>query len=389
MKQNRFEDNPILDPTEGVPLFRPHIPKNSKLEISHTLDTRWIGQGPKVDKFENQFSKKFLSGDPGISVNSGTSALHLSYLLAGLKSTDEVLVPLFTCTATNIPLLYLNCKIRFVDVDPATLNISIEDLGKKISAKTKAIVVVHYGGFPVDLEAVRKIADELKIPVISDNAHAVGTKVNGIDIHEFCDYSMYSFQAIKHITTGDGGMIGLSSKHIENVEEKKSLAKKLRWFGIDREAKQGGIWENDITDIGFKYQMTDLSASLGIAAMEEIDETINLRRNLLNRYEENLIENDDLQIIGKSNGKVTHGAWLFTIKSKKRKKIQEKLRNQKIESGQVHFRNDIYSIFANHLIKNEKFPNMDLIEDDYLVLPLHTHISLSDVDRICEIINSV
>jgi dTDP-4-amino-4,6-dideoxygalactose transaminase len=294
-----------------------------------------------------------------------------------------VLCPVFTCTATNIPLLYLKVKLVFVDVDPETLNISILDLKNKISEKSRAIVVVNYGGLPADMDEINKIAKENSLIVMNDNAHALGAKYKNQEIGLTSDFSMYSFQAIKHITTGDGGMIGLNSTQLE----KKDLLKRVRWFGIDRQSKQNGIWENDIKEIGFKYQMTDLAASLGISALRSFESTITHRISLLKRYEELLQENSDVKIIAKSNSVSQHAAWLFTIRIKNRRDLQKHLRENGIESNQVHFRNDKYSIFQSDSNAGSQFPNMDDIEDEYLVLPLHTKMDKGDVERVCHVIS--
>ena len=144
-----FKELSIMSDKKGTVLFYPYIPKSSLKILKQRLSTRWIGQGPMVDKFEKKFSKIFLNGDECVSTGSGTDALHLAYILAGIKKNDEVIAPVFTCTATNIPLLYIGAKIKFVDVDPQTMNLDINDLKKKISKKTKAIVCVHYGGIHV------------------------------------------------------------------------------------------------------------------------------------------------------------------------------------------------------------------------------------------------
>ena len=377
-------ESPILeDSVSNIVLFTPNIPDDALSHISTSLSTRWIGQGPKVDLFETEFSKRFLAGNECISVNSGTSALHLSYIAAGIGEGDEVLCPVFTCTATNIPLLYLKAKLVFVDIDLDTLNMSIQDLKDKISSKTKAIVVVHYGGLPANMDEINKIANDNNILVINDNAHALGAIYKGKEIGLTSDFSMYSFQAIKHITTGDGGMVGLNIDQIE----KKDMLKRIRWFGIDRESKQGGVWENDITEVGFKYQMTDIAASLGIAGLRSFDKTLLHRIKLLKRYEELLDKNKDIKIIAKSNSDSQHASWLFTIRVKERRSLQRHLRDHNIESNQVHFRNDRYSIFKNNSNANSEFPNMDDIEDEYLVLPLHTKMDLNHVDRICQTIS--
>ena len=265
-----------------------------------------------------------------------------------------------------------------VDVDIKTLNISIEDLKRKITPKTKAITCVHYGGLPCDMDEIHALAKEYGIPVIEDAAHALGAKYNGKYIGTISEFTMFSFQAIKHLTTGDGGLITFSNPSL------KDLACRLRWFGIDREDKQKGIWENDIKEIGYKYQMTDIGAAIGLAGLEEFDETLAYRKSLYKRYLFNLKDFSDIQIVDDFDSRKEHAAWLFTILAKRRLDLQMKLRSLKIESGQTHYRNDRYSVFGC----NDEFPNMDLIDDDYLILPLHTKMSIEDVDRVCNVIKS-
>lgn len=378
MKNAPKNDLPLMSTDEGIVLFHPQIPKNAKKYVSEVLDTRWIGQGPKVQEFERNFKNQFQLPGPALAVGSGTDALHLAYLLAGIKEGDEVLSPLFTCTATNIPLLYIGAKIKFIDVDPKTLNISIEDLKKKISKNTKAIICVHYGGLPCDMDEIHSLANQYNIPVIEDAAHALGASYNNKLIGTISQFTMYSFQAIKHLTTGDGGLLTFMDDSLEK------LAGRLRWFGIDRDNKQKGIWENDIKEIGYKYQMTDISAAIGLAGLEEFEETLSFRRKLYDRYVEQLKDFKDVTIVDDFNPKKGHAAWLFTILVKRRLDLQKKLREHGIESGQTHYRNDRYSIFKC----NETFPNMDLIDDEYLILPLHTKMTLLDVNRICETIKT-
>ncbi len=377
---NPGHEVPILPIGDGnLPLFIPEIPEGAFEEVKSTLSSRWIGQGPKVDLFEKDFNTLIGNANPSIAVGSGTDALHLAYLLADIQPGDEVLTPVFTCTATNIPLLYIGAKPVFVDVDPKTLNIDVLHARKLINKNTKAIVCVHYAGLPCDMDAIQELADEFGIPVIEDAAHAVGATYKSRPVGTISDFTMFSFQAIKHITTGDGGL--LTFKNPELLEK----AKRLRWFGIDRSAKQLGVWENDIKDIGFKYQMTDLGASIGLASIRNFDATLSLRRTLLHRYYSKLEENPHVEILGRESEGLHHAAWLFTIRVKDRKKLQAKLLANKIESNQVHYRNDRYSIFSPTKLD---LPNMDAIEQEYLVLPLHTKMNTDDVDRVCEVINS-
>ncbi len=371
---------PLMPVAEGnLVLFHPHIPANAAAKVAEVLNTRWIGQGPKVDEFETLFSHRFTSGNPSLAVGSGTDALHLAYLMAGITEGDEVVVPVFTCTATNIPLLYIGAKIVFVDVDPETLNLNIEHLRSVVTDKTKAIVCVHYAGLPCDMDEIQEIANSFGIPVIEDAAHALGAQYKGRNIGEISDFTMFSFQAIKHITTGDGGLV--SFKDLGLTE----LGRRLRWFGIDRTSKQLGIWENDIKEIGYKYQMTDIGAALGIAGLEDFTSILEIRQQLLRRYHENLASNSKVKILGKLASDRTHAAWLMTIAVENRRVLQKLLLDNGIESNQVHYRNDRYSIFGS---RRENLPNMDMLEEKYLCLPLHTKMSMKDVDRVCEVINS-
>ena len=371
----------MKDESDNIVMFYPHVPKSAKSAVMEVLDTRWIGQGPKVKLFEEGFSKKFASKFPAIAVGSGTDALHLSYILAGLKPGDEVIAPVFTCTATNIPFLYMGVKILFSDINPNTMNLDVNHVQQLMNKNVKAIVCVNYGGLPCDMDELQAIADEWNIPVIEDAAHAVGAKYKGMSIGSISDFTMFSFQAIKHITTGDGGMLIVKNKELVDKAER------VRWFGIDRKAKQAGIWENDITEIGYKYQMTDIAASMGIASLQEFDEVSSLRKKLFRVYCEELTGFDRVKIVGNDFDDREHAAWLFTVIVEDRYSLQEKLRENKIESNQVHFRNDRYSIF-NDFTNGKEFPNMDQIEDKYLVLPLHTMMNENDVRRVCSVIKS-
>jgi perosamine synthetase len=375
-----IDELPLMDVSkENIVLCHPHIPRTALQQIEDTLKSRWIGQGPKVNEFEKRFSEKFGDGHPAISVGSGTDALHLAYILANIQEGDEVITPVFTCTATNIPLLYERAKIVFSDVQKNTLNIDPHHVAQLVNERTKAIVCVHYGGLPCDMKELKEIADTWGIPIIEDAAHGIGGSYHNKPIGSLSQYTTFSFQAIKHITTGDGGMVTLENPAL--IEK----AKRIRWFGIDRSAKQKGIWENDIQEVGYKYQMTDIAAALGLAALDEIDETLSLRKSLLREYERGLLGIPGIEVIGAGFSDRVHAAWLCTITAERRHDLQTKLREQRIESGLMHYRNDRYSIFEK---SRAEFPHMDSIDEKYLVLPLHTHMSIGDVQRICSVIKS-
>lgn len=370
---------PLLSEKDGVPLFYPHVAKGAIAEVTETLSGRWIGQGPKVDRFEYEVKRRFLGESSALAVGSGTDALHLAYILAGVESGDEVITTVFTCTATNIPLLYIGATAVFADIDPTTMNIDVADVERKITSKTKAISCVDYGGIPCDYEALTNLCKKYNLKLISDAAHSIGAKYKGKFAAEWADFTIFSFQAIKTLTMGDGGLLAIKD---ESLLEK---GKRLRWFGIDRSAKQGGIWENDIVEIGFKYQMNDIAAGIGLAGLLEIDAVIEHRNGLLAEYIERLTT-PRCSILGRASTEdYFNPAWLVTIVvDRGRVDLMTKLRSHNIETAQCHYRNDRYSIFGD---RRTDLPHMDSVEDNYLVLPNHTAVTAADVHRICDIIN--
>ncbi|OYP39107.1 DegT/DnrJ/EryC1/StrS family aminotransferase [Rhodopirellula sp. MGV] len=365
---------------ENLVLFHPHVPEAAIDEVADTLRTRWIGQGPKVDRFETEFRDWIGTQHHPIAVGSCTDAMHLAYVLADLKAGDEVIVPVFTCTATSIPLLYHGIKVRFADAQAGTMNIDPNHVRALVTEKTKAIVCVHYGGLPCDMDELQAIADEAGVPLIEDAAQAVGASYKGRPVGGMSDFTAFSFQAIKHITTGDGGMLMLRD---ESLVDK---AQRIRWFGIDRKAKQGGTWANDIYEVGYKYQMTDIGAAMGLAALKTIDQSLALRKSILKTYIDGLEGLDGIEVVGAGMTDRVHAAWLCTVLVDRRQDLEKKLRDARIESGQVHFRNDRYSVFAD--FREGELPNMNAMENRYLVLPLHTHMEIGDAERVCEVIRS-
>jgi perosamine synthetase len=353
-----------------IALMTPHVPAAAIDAVSETLRTRWIGQGPKVEEFERRFSER-VGGRPCVAVGSCTDALHLSYLLAGIGPGDEVIAPLFTCTATNIPLLYCGANIQFCDVAPGSLNVDPAAVARMITERTKAIVVVHYGGAPVHLGGLLTFPPVGQVPVIEDCAQALGSPNAG----KLADYACFSFQAVKHVTTGDGGMLVLPEWQIDQ-------AKRMRWFGIDRAAKLNGTWANDIYEVGYKYQMTDIGAAMGLAGLDTLDWQIWRRRNLRSDYARLLAGLDGIRLLDTDPDSA---CWLCTVLVEEREDLRRKLLEHGIESDQVHYRNDRYSIFAKF---RGEFPNMDAIESKYLVLPLHMAMDHEDVERICSVIRS-
>jgi perosamine synthetase len=361
-----------------IVLFHPHIPESARDAARRTLDTRWIGQGPQVDEFERVWEKDISAPNRAIAVNSGTSALHMAYILAGIKDGDEVVTPLFTCTATTTPLLYQRAKPVFADVKPNSLNVDPESVRERMTEKTKAIVVVHYGGLPCDMDEIQAIADEYNVPVIEDAAQAQGAKYKDKTVGSISDFTAFSFQAIKIITTCDGGMLTLKDHSLEDK------AKVVRWFGIDRQAKLADRWKNDIVELGYKYQMTDVAASMGLEAMKILPDTLARHRALFETYRQGLEGIPGISFIG-DDADHRSSCWLATVLVEGRDSLKKKLADNGIESNQVHYRNDRYTIFGGRV---DNCPNMDAVDDKYLVLPMHLMMTPEDVAYVCDVVRS-
>jgi dTDP-4-amino-4,6-dideoxygalactose transaminase len=260
-----------------------------------------------------------------------------------------------------------------------SLNIDVDHVRRLVNERTKAIVCVHYGGLPCDMDELHEIAGAAGIPVIEDAAQALGATYRGRSVGTISDFTVFSFQAIKHITTGDGGLLVMKDS------SKVPKAQRLRWFGIDRVGKQTATWDNDIWEVGYKYQMTDIAASLGLAALEEWEDVKGLRHKLFAVYEKGLSDVDGIEFVGGGLQDRTHAAWICTVFAKNRVELQLSLRSHGIESNQVHYRNDRYTLFKEFA---GSFPNMDAIEDEYLVLPLHTKMTEEDAQRVVDVIRA-
>jgi dTDP-4-amino-4,6-dideoxygalactose transaminase len=290
-----------------------------------------------VKRFEQEFEDKFGLRNV-LAVNSGTTALELAYELAGIGPDDEVITPVLTCTATNIPLLRRGCKIVFADID-YDLNVNVEDIKKKITKKTKAIVFVHFGGNNRGLHELLGICKERNIILIEDAAQAVGSAFWGNS-----DYTCISLQAIKTLTSGDGGFLICKDK--KDYEK----AKRLRWFGYDRDEKQKK-GDTDLKEAGYKYHMNDITASIGLGNLRSIDKIIAKRNKLAKIYNE--------------NGRIQCHMWLCVAYG--------------TTGDQHHYRNDKYTIFKK--FKND-CPMMDKMEHAWALLPYHHGISIRQARRI-------
>ena len=336
-----------------IKLFKPFVSQDAKDNVQRILNSDFLAEGEEVRKFELELEKK-LNKRNILTVNSGTSALALAYELADIQEGDEVITPVLTCTATNLPLLHRKAKIVFADID-YDLNIDIQDVKKKITPKTKAIVFVHFGGNNRGLADLVAICRSRSITLIEDAAQAITSDYWGVG-----DFTAVSLQAIKTITSGDGGLL------ITKKEKDYEKAKRLRWFGIDRFEKQQGK-NPDVTEAGYKYHMNNISAAIGRGNLVYFDAI----KNHLNTLKEVYAQYD-----------ITAHTWLAGAMTYDYKGLEMELKRAGYEMGQHHYRNDMYSVFGGRV---KDCPVMDEIEDKYYFVPFHYGVSVEDAHKIGKI----
>lgn len=360
-----------------IELFKIHNPPNIGKKIQEVFDSGLITEGKYSDKFENMFAN-YVNNKHTSLVNSCTSALTLAYHLSDLKKDDEIITTPMTCMATNEPAHNTGAKLVFADIDPSTGNIDPESVKKLITKRTKAVVGVHWAGEPFDIDGIKNVVKESgqDIKIVEDAAHALGAQYKGKPIGSHSDYVCFSFQAIKHLTTVDGGAICCNNK-----EDDKRI-KKLRWFGLDRKYK-GSKWTQDIAESGYKFHMNNVNAAIGIEQMKYIDNIISSHiKNGL--YYDQMINNTKI-IKLKRNKNASSSFWIYTILTEDRDKLQKYLRKNGIASDVVHVRNDKYSVFKNS--KSDCLKGADYFCERMLNIPVGWWLSDAQKEHIVRVIN--
>ena len=354
---------------EQIPLFKVFMSPDAKTEVGKVLDSGYIGQGPKVEEFEN-ILRNYIGEDKLVTVNGGTNALHLALHLLkkptitqevyhgvasvdkvwpGIQDGDEILATSLTCTASNFPILANNMKIKWVDIDPTTLNMDLDDLERKISSRTKAIMLVHWGGYPNDLNRIKEIQEKAQRmygftpAVIEDGAHSFGSKFIGKPLGNHGNMVMHSFQAIKHITSGDGGVLTLPN------DELYRRAKLIRWFGIDREDNRKDFrCEADIAEWGYKFHMNDINATIGIENMKYADQIVGRHKDNARFYDENLKDVPGVTTLTRHEGHES-AFWIYSMLVDDRDGFYKWMKECNIIVSQVHERNDKHTCVRDYL----------------------------------------
>jgi perosamine synthetase len=358
--------------------FSTHISSLAVRLATEVLESGWVSEGKMVREFELQLSSRLGLANP-VALNSGTSALHLALSLAGVGPGDEVILPAQTFVATGLVILMQRAKPVFADIDPMTGNISPDAIRAKITERTKAIMPVHWGGYPCDMDEINTIAAENGMLVVEDAAHALGATYKGRPIGAISRFTALSFQAIKHLTTGDGG--ALCCLDAEDADR----ARTCRWFGIDRAGSKPSILgerEYDISEVGFKYHMNDLAASVGLGNLEDFAQRLARRQQVGAFYREQLANVPGLKLL-RSDKDRTHAYWLFTVLVERREDFIRALASRGIPASVVHLRIDHNTIFGGI---REDLPGQSEFNQRQVSLPVHEALKEADVERVARTI---
>jgi perosamine synthetase len=358
--------------TMNVPLFNPEISKADKKVILDSLQSSILSGGPNLKKFERLFAK-YMGTKFAIGVSSATAALHLSLLSQGIGKGDEVIIPDFTFVATANAVALTGAKAICADID-STLNISIKDIERKITKKTKAVIVVHFSGVPCKMNEIKKIVKKYNLKLIEDCAHAIGAKVDKKFVGTFGDTGCYSFFATKNMTTIEGGMITTNSKAIANK------VNSLRAHGITKSVSQRygskHPWDYDVNEPGYNFKLDEIRSSLGISQLSRLGKIIKKRQKIARYYDQKLKNVKGIEISNLNDKNHVYHLYIIKITDEfrmSRNAVHEQLKNEGIQTT-VHYRPiHEFSLFKKN--KAEEFPNTTKAFAECLSIPFFVTIT--------------
>lgn len=374
---------------EFIPFSLPDIGDEEVQSVTETLLSGWVTSGPKVKIFESDFQNFICNSSESIAVNSATAGLHLALESLGVGKGDEVIVPSLTFTATAEVVRYLGADVKLVDVDPITLNIDIEAIREAITLKTRVIMPVHYAGLSCDMDEILSLAKEFGLKVVEDAAHALPTTYKGDMVGSLnSDITVFSFYANKTMTTGEGGMV--VTRHLDLAKRMKIM----RLHGIDRDAFDRfqsikPAWYYEVTAPGFKYNMTDIAAAMGIHQLRKLPGFLDRRQYLAQRYFEALADLPLILPADDTDGG-SHSWHLFVIRLQDDARINRdeliQFLSDKGIGTSVHYvplhRQPYWR--DRYQLTNDMFPETDKAYLSMASIPLYTAMSDEQQNRVIQ-----
>ncbi|OON67331.1 DegT/DnrJ/EryC1/StrS family aminotransferase [Hymenobacter sp. CRA2] len=358
-------------PAVTIPIFNTFVHASAQARVAEVLNTTFLSEGKLVKEFEARLASELGMANPA-ALNSGTSALHLAVVVAGIGPGDEVIMAPQTFIASALAVVQEGATPVFADIHYENGNIDPATIESRITPRTKAIMAVHWGGYPCDLDEIHAIAKKHGLLVIEDAAHAPGATYKGRAIGSISDFTCFSFQAIKHLTTGDGG--ALCCPDPANARE----VFRRRWFSIDRAnspVSEIGERVYDLTDVGYKYHLSDYAAALGIANLEGFQERMTYRRQLVQQYEEGLRNVPGVTLFQhQADRESAH--WLFGFHVENRLEFIRALRAKGIVSSVVHDGIDKNTLFGG---KRQELTKQRRFDETQIHVPLHDALTTEQV----------
>lgn len=365
--------------SQSINFFDTFVSPSAAGKVCEVLASTFLSEGSLVKEFELKLQSEFKVRNAA-ALNSGTSALHLALVLAGVGPGDEVILPAQTFIASGLVVLMQGASPVFCDINYEDGNISPEDIGRRITERTKAIMAVHWAGLPCDMDAIGKIAEKHNLVVIEDAAHALGATYKGAPIGSISDYTCFSFQAIKHLTTGDGGAICVAD------DGKYREAKRRRWFGLDRDGSKISVLgerEYNVTELGYKYHLNDFCAALGLANLEYYWERQKRRASVVDLYDSNLRSCSGVTLFGRQSYECESAHWLYGMHVERRDDFISHMKHHGIPVSVVHQgidKNSVFGGLCEHLVNQRRF------DQSQIHIPMHSSLSLDQVQYITETI---
>ncbi len=371
-----------------ITLQRPKYHKEAYENVKRVLDSGWSGLGPEVSKFEQEFAD-YLGAKYVVGMSSGTEALRLAVISSHITKGSIIITTPNTFVSTGHVILQSGFIPYFVDIDLKTGSMDIDEAHRALKdkgIKVGGIMVVHYGGMPVDVDDFKDLANKYCCELFEDAAHCSGSEYKRNKVGYSSRYAMYSFHAVKNLSMGDGGAIATNDTAIYNY------LKQLRWLGIDKstfERSQDGLysWEYDCPVLGYKSHMNSIQAAIGRGQLLHLDEDNKYRAELVDRYLTNMFFMEHIKPIGKQAGKTSsNNMFVVRFESREaRERVMAALRCNGVQYGHHYKNNALYAPYKH--LQHGLLENMRIWNETALTLPLHLGVTIQDVDYVCDIID--
>jgi len=363
---------------QKISLFEPDLGQQESSNILAVLESGWIALGDQVALFEKRFAA-YTGARCAVALNSGTAALHLAYLLAGVRPGDEVIVPSLTFCATVNAVIYCGATPVFADIRNADdWTLDPDDVANRLTSKTRAVAVMHYGGYPCDMVAFEKLCSAAGVALIEDAAHGLGGAVAGRQLGTLGAFGCFSFYSNKVITTAEGGML------VTDDEAFAARARRLRSHGMTATAvdRRDGSVGYDVAEVGYNYRLDDLRAALGLAQLDRLKSSLTRRRALVARYRERFAELPGLRIPDHGGrGDPAHYIMPVMLAHGQRARVRAQLEEAGVQTS-VHYA-PVHR-FEHYRSLGAQLPRTEEIADKILTLPLYPSMTDAQVDRICD-----